>query len=87
MQNLEKYMKEENQKLIRMEVHLEKANQEMGFIRDRITSIEAFVKTLAGVPDRIVSLEVNFSWIKWFVITSAGALIVGLVNLFLIVKS
>ena len=47
-----------------------KINEEMGQVRDRLTSI-----------------EVNLQWVKWFVLTSAGALIVGLINLILFVKN
>ena len=57
-------------KINKIEIHLEKINQEMGFVRDRLATIEADMK-----------------WIRWFVITSAGALIVGVVNLILFMKN
>lgn len=47
-------------------------------------SIEKINSEMGCIRDRLTSMEVNMGWVKWFVLTSAGALIMGIVNLFFI---
>ncbi len=53
----------------------------------RLDGIEKSIKVinheLGEILTRLTSLEVNMGWLKWIGVTSAGSLIVGVINLML----